>query len=104
MTNCSGYLTIYSADRSEIYGEFADANWTVEQTAGGVNNVFSGIAGDGTLSTFQRIDEEGISHVAYTFEADGNRYEGAAQLLATRDTGKPGETIIRIETGETPVL
>jgi hypothetical protein len=103
MASTSGYLTIYSADRSEIYAEFADASWNVEQTAGGVNNVFSGVAGDGAAETFERIDADGISNVAYTFETHGNHYEGRAQLLAPVIPGEPGHTVIRIETGDTPV-
>lgn len=71
MSNRTGYLTIFSPDRTEIYGEFGDAEWTSEMTSGGNNNVFSGIASESTMATFLQLDSDAISHVAYTFESDG---------------------------------
>jgi hypothetical protein len=102
MSNRTGYLTILSADRTEIYGEFADAEWKSEMTTGGKNNVFSGIASEGTLETFLKLDSDAISHVAYNFESDGQTYTGNAELLAPVIRDLPDLPQIRIETGEIP--
>jgi hypothetical protein len=102
MTNRVGYLTIFSSDKSEIYGGFCDADWAVEESDSGSNHVFTGIASEGALDTFRRINYEGISHVAYIFEALGYRYEGAAQLLAPESGPHPGTSIIRIESIDRP--
>lgn len=102
MSNRTGYLTILSPDRQEIYGEFADAAWTSEMTDGGKNNIFSGTAGEGTLATFLQLDKDAISHVAYSFELDGHTYTGDAELLAPI-TDDPSYPQIRIETGEAPI-
>src|SRR4051812_16185613 len=104
MANRSGFLIVYSADRSEIYGEFSDATWEVEQTGGGPNHLFSGTASEGTMETFKRMNTEGIDHVAFNFEASGARYSGTAQLLRPEDSRKPGRAWIRIETGTEPAL
>ena len=69
-----GYLTIFAADRSAIYGEFADAVWTVEMTDRGNNNIFTGTASEGTMDTFLQLDKDAISHVAYTFDLDGQNF------------------------------
>jgi hypothetical protein len=92
----TGYLTIFSADGEKVYGEFADAQWITENTGGGSNHVMSGVAGEGAAETFRRVNEEGTSNVSYTFESGGVRYRGQAQLLA------PEQSLIRIETGESP--
>jgi len=102
MANRVGYLTIFSADRKEIFGEFCDADWRTEGTTGESNNVFSGIAGDGASETFKRINDEGISNVTYCFESQGYKYAGAAQLLAPASGPLPGSSIIRIESGDPP--
>lgn len=102
MANRSGYLTVSSPDRSEIYGEFCDALWEVEKVRGGSNHVFSAVAGDGTLEAFRRINTEGIANIAYTFESNGYRYMGNAQLLPPTGNGMPGQGMIRIETGDMP--
>jgi hypothetical protein len=93
----TGFLTIYSADTNEIYGEFADANWQIEDTDGGKNNLFTGTASEGTMETFRRLDTEGIDHVTYRFECDGARYSGSAQLLALEDNREPGQATVRTE-------
>jgi hypothetical protein len=100
MTTKSGYLTIYSADRSELYGEFFDGVWKVEETAGGTNHILTGIASEGTAETFRRIDGEGIQHVSYLFEVNGYKYGGNAQLLALSESG--GLPCVTIETGDEP--
>jgi len=100
MDKQTGYLTIFGAGR-EIYGEFADADWSVEDTPGGRNNVFSAMAGDGTIDTFQRINREGISHVRYTFDSEGARYSGSAELL--RPETDHGQSLIKIESGQPPL-
>ena len=102
MSHLTGYLTIFSADRGQIYGEFADAQWKSEMTPGGKSNIFSGTPGEGALKTFLQLDNEGISHVAYTFESSGNAYRGNAELLAPRVEEQPNHSQIQIETGETP--
>ncbi len=102
MAKRSGYLTVCSADRGEIYGEFCDAIWTEQQTRHGANHIFSAVAGDGAMQTFRRINTEGISHVAYTFESNGYRYAGMAELLAPEISSMPGTSMIQIETGEPP--
>jgi hypothetical protein len=102
MSNRTGYLTIYSADRAEVYGEFCDADWEIEDTSGGSNHVFSGTASEGAFDTFRRINYEGISNVEYTFESNGYRYVGSAQLLAPNGNGMPGGAVIRIATGDRP--
>src|SRR5205809_387681 len=104
MATRTGYLTVYSADRREIYGEFGDATWKVEEGGGGTNHVFSGTASDGTMETFRRINTEGIDHVAFDFESEGVRYSGDAQLLRPEDRRTPGNAWIRIETGVEPAL
>jgi hypothetical protein len=93
----TGYLTVYSADGSEIYGEFADATWSIEQTDGGENHLFEGRASDGTMETFRRVNTEGIDHVRFDFEANGERFSGPAQLL------RPGDGLVRVETGSAPL-
>ena len=100
MDNKTGYLTVFSADRAEVYGEFADATWRVENTEGGTNHVFAGTAGEGALDTFRRLNAEGIAHVAYLFESNGYRYGGSAQLLAPV-VGERSASIL-IETGDAP--
>jgi|SRR5579862_687557 len=100
MQTRSGYLTIYSDDKSEIYGEFVDGKWETEETEGGTNHTLSGIASEGTLDTFRRINTDGIDHVAYLFESNGYRYGGKAQLLAPSEIGD--SPLVRIETGEPP--
>jgi hypothetical protein len=96
----TGYLTIFSADRQEIYGEFVDAEWRDEKTDKGVNHILSGKASEGTLSAFEHLDQQGISNVFYQFEQDGKQFDGRAQLLAPKQSGAPGETIIQIESLE----
>jgi hypothetical protein len=103
MDKRAGVLTVYSADRREIYGEFRDALWDVEKTDGGPNHVFSGTASEGTMETFRRVNAEGIDHVAFDFVSSGGRYSGNAQLLRPEDTRNPGKAWIRIETGTEPV-
>jgi hypothetical protein len=102
MDNRSGFLTVYSADRGEIYGEFSDAQWEIENTDAGPNHLFSGTASEGTMETFRRINAEGIDHVAFDFVSDGRRYSGDAQLLRPEDARTPGQACIRIETGVEP--
>jgi hypothetical protein len=97
-----GYLTIYSPNRTEVYGEFADGTWEVDRSEARVNHVFSGTAGDGVFETFVRLNEEGISHVQFTFDCEGERYTGQAQLLAPEENLNPGRAAIRIETGTEP--
>lgn len=97
-----GYLTVYSADRREIYGEFADATWKTESTGGGTNHLFEGTASEGTIDTFRRINLEGIENLSYDFEARGYRYTGKAHLLMPEDTRQPGGAMVRIESGEEP--
>jgi hypothetical protein len=99
----TGYLTIFSSDRTEIFGEFAGAEWTSEVTAGGTNYVFTGTASEGILETFLRLDSEAISHVAYTFELSGQIFSGDCELLAPIFNDPPLHTQIRFETGEAPV-
>jgi hypothetical protein len=99
----SGFLTVYSADRSEIYGEFADSTWEVEDTPGGENHLFTGTASEGTMDTFRRLNTDGFVHVAFDFEANGERFSGDGQFLAPEDSGRPGEAVIRVETGLAPV-
>ncbi len=103
MSTCIGYLTIFSPNRAEIYGEFADAAWTSEMTDGGYNHTFTGRASDGALETFLQLDYDGISHVAYNFELDGQTYAGNAELLAPIIHDGANRPQIRIETGETPI-
>ena len=99
----TGYLTILSPDRTEIYGEFADAEWTSEMTDGGNNNIFTGSASDGTMETFRQLEKDGISHVAYEFDLHGHSYTGVAELMAPLMNELPYLPQIRIETGETPL-
>ena len=100
MRNHTGYLTVFSADQDEIYGEFADASWDTEDTEGGTNHLFSGTASEGTVETFRRLNSEGIANLSYTFDAEGARYTGSAQLLAPDEWA--GHVIVRIESGENP--
>ncbi len=100
MQNRTGYLTVYSADRTQIYGEFADAAWRMEDTRGGVNHLFAGKASDGTIDTFRRLNAYGIANVTYAFDTNGHRYAGSAQLLAP-DTWD-GQAVIQIESGDSP--
>lgn len=102
MSQQTGALTVYSADRSQIYAEFVDATWEVEDTDSGPNHIFTGTASQGTLDTFLRLDQEGISHVAYVFETAAGRYAGSAELLRPQPNG--GEAVIRIESGVPPAL
>lgn len=102
MANRTGILTVYSADRGEVYGQFTDAEWEVEDTGGGTNHLFTGTASEGTMETFRRINTEGIDHVAYDFELDGQKYSGEAQLLRPADNRQPGRAWIRIESGTEP--
>lgn len=102
MANQFGYLTILSIDRSEIYGEFGDGVWSVEKIDGGSNNVFSGTASEGTVETFNRINQQGICNVAFDFESGHQVYKGAAQLLAPEPCGSNGGTLIKIESDVVP--
>jgi hypothetical protein len=102
MSTRTGSLTVLSADKGEIYGEFADAEWTNEPTDVGERHIFSGVASDGTIDTFQRINQEGISHVNYRCETDGQHYKGRANLLAPITGSEPGSSIIQIESIENP--
>lgn len=104
MDNRTGYLTVFSADRAEVYGEFADAQWDVEETDGGTNHLFTGKASEGTMDTFRRLNAEGIDHVTFDFEAEGQRFSGFAQLLRPEDNRVPGGASIRIETGVEPAV
>jgi hypothetical protein len=99
-----GFLIVYSADRSEIYGEFADGAWIVEETDAGSNHVLSGVARGVVLDTFRNVNEAGVSHVAFTFEVEGVPYTGQAQLLAPQDMTTAEEALVRIETGEAPKM
>ena len=102
MSSRTGFLTVLSADKREIYGEFADAEWNTQSTDVGDNHIFSGRAGDGTMDAFRRIDQDGISNVAYIFDTNGQRYEGRAHLLAPQGNGLPGKAVIQIESIENP--
>ena len=103
MATRSGFLTVYSADRTEIYGEFADSTWEVEDTKGGDNHLFTGTASEGTMDTFARLNTDGIAHVSFDFESGGERLSGTGQFLAPEDSGRPGQALIRVETGVAPV-
>jgi len=96
METRTGYLTIFSPDRTQVYGEIPDATWQPTQTEGGLNHVLSGRAGDGVKYAFNQLNTDGVSHVAYTFETEGSRYAGDAELLA------PDGFLIQIETGQSP--
>jgi hypothetical protein len=102
MDNRAGNLTVYSADRAAIYGEFAEATWRQENVAGVTNHLFVGTASEGTIDAFLRINEEGITHVAYDFESSGEKFSGNAQLLMPEDLREPGHARVRIETGDEP--
>ena len=100
MSTQIGYLTIFSSDRTEIYGEFADAGWKSEITEGGTNYVFTGTASQGTYETFLQLDKNAISHVLYSFESNGHSYVGKAEFLAPVSNDASGQPQIRFETGE----
>lgn len=103
MSKMTGYLTIYSVDRAEIYGECADAEWDTDIVRGEKVHTFIGTASDGTLETFLRLDNAGVSHVAYSFDSHGFTYVGAAELLAPKTDEPPSHAQIRLETGVAPV-
>jgi len=103
MSNRVGYLTIFSPSRTEIYGEFADAEWATKMANGESNNVFIGTASEGTLEKFLQLDRAAVSHVAYSFDSEGQTFSGSAELLAPIPNKLPGEAQIQIETGDTPV-
>jgi hypothetical protein len=86
----NGYLTIYSSEGTEIYGEFADAEWDDQE-------VLSGMASEGTYETFRRLNMSGIEHVRYKFDASDGTFEGVARLLATERAPAPASAIVRIE-------
>ena len=92
-----GILTIFAADRSEIYGELSAAEWREEQTSGGKNQVLTGIAGEGTLETFRRLNDAGVNHVAFEYESDGVHFDGAAILLRPQAAEPPASARITIE-------
>lgn len=96
-----GFLTILSSDGREIYGEFADATLEEEETEGGINYIFSAVAGDGTIDQFRRLDADGIENVTFRFEREGKSHSGAATLLRPETHHNPVRHIIRLET---PVL
>jgi len=102
MNTKSGFLTILSEEHGEIYGEFADGTWATEKTGGGLNHVFTGAAGDGTVDTFRRLNSSGISNVWYHFESEGDRYSGPAQLLALSKDSSSGQVLVTIDTGVEP--
>jgi len=98
MSHRTGFLTVRSADNHEIYGEFPGADWENKTTDVGEEHVFTGIAGDGTFATFERLNVEGISHVRYAFEIGGQEYEGRGQVLAPRK--ESGKAVITVESIE----
>ncbi len=104
MTNRTGYLTIYSADRQVIYGEFADGEWLIEVTQQGDNSVFTGTASDGTWQTFLDLDRNGISHVGYTFDTEGESFTGDAEFLAPLSNELTVPHQMRFEARDSPIL
>jgi hypothetical protein len=92
-----GYLTIFSADGAELYGELADAVWDVEHADGNENNIFSGLASEGTFEAFRKLNMDGIEHVAYKFEAEGTSTNGQGRLLALEKAAAPASGLIRVE-------
>jgi hypothetical protein len=97
-----GYLTLYSRDRSEIYGEIAGASWNEEETDHGRNHLLSGTAGEGTMETLRQVIASGIDHVAFDFDAEGAVYRGQATLLRPQEAQSPGSAIVTIETPVAP--
>lgn len=92
----TGYLTVYSLGRSEVYGEFADGVMRVEETSGGKNYIFSGSAGEGTLDTFIRVNNQGIEHVEFEFDAAAV-HSGTGRLLALEHEDAPASARVHIE-------
>ncbi|MEZ0327671.1 MAG: hypothetical protein ACAH95_17380 [Fimbriimonas sp.] len=92
-----GYLTIFSADGTELYGELADAVWDAEESDGGENDIFSGLASEGTFEAFRKLNMDGIEHVAYKFEANGETSSGQGRLLALERAAAPASGMIRVE-------
>jgi hypothetical protein len=99
-----GILTIFAADRSEIYGELSSVEWREEDTKGGPNQVLTGVAGEGTLRAFLELDRAGIDHVAFEYECAGIHYGGDAVLLRPQPTDAPTSGIITIEATKGPFL
>jgi hypothetical protein len=98
----TGLLTIFSPDRHEVYGEFVDGIWEIDQDGGTTNHSFTGTASDGTIDTFRRLNAAGISHVAIAFETSGERYAGDAQLLRPVEERTPGDSTVVVETTVPP--
>ena len=92
-----GYLTIYSADGAQLLGELADAVWDVEQADGDENNIFSGLASEGTFEAFRKLNMDGIEHVRYQFEGEGATTSGQGKLLALEKAAAPASGLIRVE-------
>ncbi len=97
-----GSITIFSTDRSKIVGELTDAEWIEEIVDTGVNNVFQGIASEGTLDTVLSMIQTGVATVAYDFFADADVYQGTAFLLRPVAAKPPASAIISIETPDAP--
>jgi hypothetical protein len=96
--SANGYLIVSSADGAEVYGEFPNPRWEKEESGAGVNHIFSGLASDGTIDTFRKLDADGIEHVTYRYEGDGRTLWGNAILLRPETHHDPLEHWVRIET------
>jgi hypothetical protein len=94
------YLTILSLE-GEVYGEFADATWIQEDVNGQTNHIFSGLASDGTVSTFERLDDSGVDRVTYRIDCGDGAYEGPGRLLAPDHSD--GSVYIRVEALNDPL-
>jgi hypothetical protein len=93
----AGFLTVYSLDGGQIYGEFADAVWDEDEAGGDVNNIFSGLASEGTYETFRKLNLDGIEHVTFRFEADGQAFSGEGRLLALERADPPAAAKVLVE-------
>ena len=95
------YLSILSLS-GEIYGEFADATWVQEDVDGETNHIFSGLASDGTVATFEHLDADGIESVTYRIDCGDGAIEGPGRLLAL-DRADDARVYVRVEALNNPM-
>lgn len=95
------YLSILSLE-GEIYGEFADATWVQEEVDGETNHIFSGLASDGTVETFERLNDDGVESVTYRIDCGDGPIQGPGRLLAL-DRAEGARVYVRVEALNNPM-
>ena len=95
-------LTLFNPADGSILGELSDAVHRDEKSGDGVNYIFTGIAGDGTLNDLITFMDSGRDTVRYEYADASEVLQGEAFLLKPARTSGGGGTEVMVETPTKP--